>query len=114
MYSLVEEYDQMPGQGPIFFPFEIVYKTIVSLKDLRCCARKKEKIEEEQEMQSYFSEKFELFEKDSFDTYIKRQAEHHEAHFETKVMKKVEKIIIEMKRKGDGSFQKEEHVNEKI
>ena len=112
LYSLVEEYDQMPGQGPIFFPFEIVYKMIVGLKDLRCCARKKGKIEEEQEMHSYFSEKFELFEKDSFNTYIKRQAEHHEAHFETKVMKKVEKII-EMKRKGDGSFQKEEHVNEK-
>ena len=56
------------------------------------------------ESESYFSEKFELFEKDSFNTYIKRQAEHHEAHFEIKIMKKVEKLI-EMKRKGDGCFQ---------
>ena len=60
-------------------------------------------LRKKQDMHSYFNEKFELFEKDSFNTYIARQAEHHEAHFETKVMKKVEKII-EMKRKGDGCF----------
>ena len=41
LYSLVEEYDQMPGQGPIFFPFEIVYKTIISLQDLCFFARSK-------------------------------------------------------------------------
>ena len=115
LYSLVEEYDQMPGLGPIFCPLEIVYKMIRGLRDRCCCASKQREIEREQEMkeseaQSYFNEKFELFEKDSFNTYIKRQAEHHEAHFETKVMKKVEKLI-EMKRKIERSFQKEQYVN---
>ena len=95
LYFLVDEYDQMPGLGPIFFPFELVYKIIMGLRELCFCTKKGENIDEEKdfESQSYFTEKFELFEKDSLNTYMKRQAEKHEAHFETKVMKKVEKLI---------------------
>ena len=103
LYCLVEEYDQMPGLGPLFFPFELVYIMIRGIKSICCCKNSQKNNGNELqdfEARSFFNEKLEMFEKDSVNTYIRRQAEKDEANFETNVVKKIEKLI-EMRNVGE-------------
>ena len=79
---------------------------MIGIWDLRCCKKDEEKLSDF-ESRLYFNEKFELFEKDSFNTFINRQAEKHEAHFEYQVRKQLEKII-EMKGEGENNSKKDQ------
>ena len=91
MYRLVEDYDQMPGLGPLFCPFELIYTVIVGLRKSSCCKKKKENSEDYSATQ-YFTGKFELFEKDSFNIFLNREAEEREEDLKSKIQKMEDKI----------------------
>ena len=95
LYHLVEDYDQMPGLGPLFSPFELIYTVIRVLRKNSCCKKKKGNA-----MEEYYTGKFELFEKDSFNIFVKREADENQGHLENR-MKKIEEQIksnIELKQ----------------
>ena len=97
LYQLVEDYDQMPGLGPLFGPFELIYTVIMGLR--KSC-KKEEDIPKD--YSAYFTGKFELFEKDSFNNFLRREAEKREAHVDSKIQK-IEDKIAEMKNSIDKS-----------
>ena len=47
-------------------------------------------------MAQYYTGKFELFEKDSFNIFVKREADENQAHLETRI-KKIGDQIVEIK-----------------
>ena len=99
LYHLVEDYDQMPGLGPLFCPFELIYTVIIGLRKSSCCKKEKEACED---YSAYFTGKFELFEKDSFNNFLSREAEKMETHIESKIQK-IEDKIVEIKNSIDES-----------
>ena len=96
LYHLVEDYDQMPGLGPLFCPFELIYTVISSLRKMSCCKKKKEDTSEDYSATEYFTGKFELFEKDSFNILVKREADEDRALLDTRI-KKIGEQISEIK-----------------
>ena len=96
LYHLVEDYDQMPGLGPLFLPFELIYTVIRVLRRNSCCEKKKGDPHEEYSVAQYYTGKFELFEKDSFNIFVKREADENQAHLETRI-KKIGDQIVEIK-----------------
>ena len=96
----------MPGLGPLFCPFELIYTVIIGLRKSSCCKKEKEACED---YSAYFTGKFELFEKDSFNIFLSKEAEEREAHVDTKIhhvdtkIQNIEDKMVEIKNSIDES-----------
>ena len=96
LYHLVEDYDQLPGLGPLFWPFELIYTVIRALRKKSCCKNKKGVTSVDYFATQYFTGKFELFEKDSFNIFVKREADENQDHLDSRI-KKIGEQISEIK-----------------